>query len=149
HVAEDADLASVQPPRALLIQNELVDGQLGEMALRPEVVWTVPSPPALLRLAPALPAADHDWIGHMPVGFGPEEHYAVRGALLDGVVAVVFEGRTDLQAQLLGWPAVGEQGGDIEGRGPRCEIDCEHWRILLEIPSAALVPDFGDGGEGW
>lgn len=40
-------------------------------------------------------------------------------------------------------------GGDVEGHRPSEGLEDVQWRSLLELPSADLIPSFGDGGSGW
>lgn len=150
-VPDDEALRPVDPPQALLDAEDLDHGLLREMALRPLQTWTVPTAADLLRLEPDLPRATDDYGGEIPEGYG----FEVQAGLADGLTSGdTLDGP---QAQLLGWAHAGEQGGSVEATaGPAASgydttapLAREPWRLLLEIPSADLIPSYGDGGTGW
>lgn len=145
-IDNDGSLEPVDPPSALVAEEELYGGLLREMALYPRHTWTVPRPTDLLRLESDLPRTK-DWTGlEVPDGYDSEVHDYLVDALTSGQVSGGPE------AQLLGWSR-----GDVEGTAGRHASRWDDdgplartpWRLLIQIPSANLVPSFGDGGTGW
>lgn len=150
-VPDDAALRPVDPPPALVDAEDLPHGLLREMALRPLQTWTLPTAADLLRVEPDLPRARDDYGDEIPEGYDHE----VQSGLADGLTSGdTLDGP---QAQLLGWAHAGAQGGSVEadaglaasGYDEQAPLAHLPWRLLLQIPSAQLIPSFGDGGTGW
>ncbi|WP_210492601.1 DUF1963 domain-containing protein [Patulibacter sp. SYSU D01012] len=150
-VPDGEELRPVDPPPALVATEDLEDGLLREMALRPLLTWTLPTATELLRLEPGLPRVRGAFGDETPEGYDLETQEALADGLASGDTLAGPE------AQLLGWGHAGAQGEDVEAEIGRAAsgYDDEHelarapWRMLLEIPSAELIPSFGDGGTGW